>query len=67
VSRKSARPLLKRAPGRRFEEAQAVLACLAGPGRSAAEAAASALAEFVQPRRGLERASQALIRWASDP
>jgi hypothetical protein len=46
-----------------FEEAQAVLACLAGPAGRRPKAAASALAELVN-RRGLERASEALIRWA---
>ena len=47
-----------------FEEAQAVLACLAGLAGRRPKPAASALAELVN-RRGLERASEALIRWAS--
>jgi hypothetical protein len=49
-----------------FEEASAVLACLAGllAGRRP-KAAASALAELVH-RRGLERASEALMRWSQD-
>jgi hypothetical protein len=47
-----------------FEEAQAVLACLAGLAGRRPKAAASALAELVH-RRGLERASEALARWAS--
>jgi hypothetical protein len=47
-----------------FEEAQAVLACLAGLTGRRPKAAASALAELVN-RRGLERASEALMRWAS--
>jgi hypothetical protein len=46
-----------------FEEAQAVLACLAGLSGRRPNAAASALAELVN-RRGLERASQVLFRWA---
>lgn len=46
-----------------FEEAQAVLACLAGLAGRRPNAAAGALAEFVR-RRGLERASETLIRWA---
>ena len=46
-----------------FEEAHAVLACLAGLAGKRPKAAASALAEFVR-RRGLKRASEALIRWA---
>jgi hypothetical protein len=47
-----------------FEEAQAVLACLAGLTGRRPKAAASALAELVN-RRGLERASEVLFRWAS--
>jgi hypothetical protein len=47
-----------------FEEAHAVLACLAGLAGRRPKAAAAALAELVH-RRGLERASEALIRWAS--
>src|SRR5688500_11438572 len=46
-----------------FEEANGVLACLAGLTGRRPKAAASALAEIVH-RRGLERASEALIRWA---
>jgi hypothetical protein len=46
-----------------FEEAHAVLACLAGLGGRRPKAAAAALAELVH-RRGLERASEVLIRWA---
>ena len=45
-----------------FEEAQAVLACLAGLTGRRPKAAASALAELVN-RRGLERASEVLLRW----
>jgi hypothetical protein len=47
-----------------FEEAQAVLACLAGLAGRRPKAAASALAELIH-RRGLERASKLLIRWAA--
>jgi hypothetical protein len=47
-----------------FEEAQAVLACLAGLAGRRPKAAAAAFASLVH-RRGLERASEALIRWAS--
>jgi hypothetical protein len=47
-----------------FEDAQAVLACLAGLTGRQAKAAAAALTEFVGPR-GLERASEVLARWAS--
>jgi hypothetical protein len=47
-----------------FEEAQAVLACLAGLSGRRPKASASALAELVN-RRGLERASEVLFRWAS--
>jgi hypothetical protein len=47
-----------------FEEAHAVLACLAGLTGRRPRAAASALAELVG-RRELERASEVLIRWAS--
>ena len=45
-----------------FEKAHAVLACLAGLAGRRPKAAAAALAELVY-RRGLERASQVLIRW----
>lgn len=48
-----------------FEEAQAVLACLAGLTGRRPKAAASALSELVN-RRGLERASEALVRWTSN-
>ena len=47
-----------------FEEAHAVLACLAGLAGRRPKAAAAALAELVH-RRGLERASDGLSRWAS--
>jgi hypothetical protein len=47
-----------------FEEAHAVLACLAGLTGRRPKAAASALAELAN-RRGLERASEVLFRWAS--
>jgi hypothetical protein len=47
-----------------FEEAHAVLACLAGLAGRRPRAAAAALAELVR-RRGLEGASETLIRWAS--
>jgi hypothetical protein len=47
-----------------FEEAQVVLACLAGLAGRGPKAAAAALAELVH-RRGLERASEALIRWTT--
>ena len=47
-----------------FEEAHAVLACLAGLAGRRPNAAAAVLGELVQ-RRGLERASEALLRWAS--
>ena len=46
-----------------FEEAQAVLACLAGLSGRRPKPAASALAELVH-RHGLERASEVLVRWA---
>jgi len=46
-----------------FEEAHAVLACIADLASRRPKAAASALAELVH-RRGLERASEALNRWA---
>ena len=42
----------------------AVLACVAGLAGRRPKAAAGALAELVR-RRGLERASEVLIRWAS--
>jgi hypothetical protein len=41
-----------------------VLACLAGLAGRRPKAAAAALAELVN-RRGLERASEVLFRWAS--
>ena len=44
-----------------FEEAHAVLACLAGLAGRRSRAAAAALAELVR-RRGLERASEVLMR-----
>ena len=47
-----------------FEEAHAVLACLAGLAGRRPKAAAGALAEIIH-RRGLERASEAVNRWAS--
>jgi hypothetical protein len=47
-----------------FEEAHAVLACLAGLTGRRPKAAAGALAELVH-RRGLERASEALTRWGA--
>ena len=47
-----------------FEEAQVVLACLAGLAGRQPNAAAEVLASLVHRRR-LERASEALIRWAS--
>ena len=47
-----------------FEEAHAALACLAGLAGQRPKAAAAALAELVK-RRGLERAGEALIRWAA--
>jgi hypothetical protein len=47
-----------------FEEAHAVLACLAGLAGRRPKAAAAALASLVH-RRGLERASEALMRWAN--
>ena len=46
-----------------FEEAQAVLACLAGLAGRRPKAAACALAELIN-RRGLERASEVLFRWS---
>jgi hypothetical protein len=46
-----------------FEEAHAVLACLAGLGGRRPQQAAAALAALVR-RRELERASEVLIRWA---
>ena len=45
-----------------FEEAHAVLACLAGLASQRPKAAAGALAELLH-RRGLERARSILIRW----
>ena len=59
-----ARGVLRRPSGRGFEEAHAVLACLAGLAGRRPKAAASALAELVH-RRGLERASEVLFGWAS--
>lgn len=47
-----------------FEEAHAVLACLAGLAGRRPKPAAAALAELVD-RRGLERESEVLIRWGS--
>jgi hypothetical protein len=47
-----------------FEEAHAVLACLAGLAGRRPKPAAIALAQLVH-RQGLERASEVLIRWAS--
>ena len=47
-----------------FEEAHAVLACLAGLAGRRPKPAAAALAELVR-RRGLERAGEVLVRWAS--
>jgi hypothetical protein len=47
-----------------FEEAQAVLACLAGLAGRRPKAAAGALAELVA-RRELSRASEVLLRWAA--
>jgi hypothetical protein len=47
-----------------FEEAQAVLACLAGLAGRRPKAAAAALAGLLG-RRGLERASSVLTRWAA--
>ncbi len=46
-----------------FEEAHAVLACLAGLAGRRPKPAAAALAELVH-RRGLERAGETLLRWA---
>ncbi|MGH3924467.1 MAG: hypothetical protein ACRDTT_16675 [Pseudonocardiaceae bacterium] len=46
-----------------FEEAQAVLACLAGLAGRQPKAAAEALAALVH-RRGLKQAGEALFRWA---
>jgi hypothetical protein len=46
-----------------FEEAHAVLACLAGLAGRRPKAAAHALAELVH-RRGLERAGEVLVSWA---
>ncbi|HEU5448082.1 MAG TPA: hypothetical protein VFW57_03635 [Acidimicrobiia bacterium] len=46
-----------------FEEAQAVLACLAGLAGRRPKAAAAALSGLVR-RRGLERASAVLGSWA---
>ena len=45
-----------------FEEAHAVLACLAGLAGRRPKAAAAALAALVR-RRGLARASEALVSW----
>ena len=47
-----------------FEEAHAVLACLAGLVGRQPKAAAAALAELVG-RRGLERAGKTLAQWAN--
>ena len=46
-----------------FEEAQAVLACLAGLVGASAEAAAEALVALFH-RRGSKQAGEALMRWA---
>jgi hypothetical protein len=46
-----------------FEEAHAVLACLAGLAGQRPKPAAGALSELVR-RRELERASDVLVRWA---
>jgi len=46
-----------------FEEAQAVLACLAGLAGRQPKAAAEALAALVH-RRGSRQAGEALLRWA---
>lgn len=46
-----------------FEEAQVVLACLAGLVGASAEAAAEALAALFH-RRGSKQAGEALLRWA---
>ena len=46
-----------------FEEAQAVLACLAGLAGRQPKAAAEALAALVH-RRGSKQAAEALLRWA---
>ena len=51
-------------PDMGFEEAHAVLACLAGLDGRRPKVAAAALATLVH-RRGLERASEALMRWAN--
>ena len=48
-----------------FEEAHAVLACLAGLTGRRPKATAAALAELIR-RRGLERASEVLMRWAGE-
>jgi hypothetical protein len=47
-----------------FEEAHAVLACLAGLAGGRPKAAAAVLAELVE-RRELRRASEVLIQWAA--
>ncbi|HEX5974758.1 MAG TPA: hypothetical protein VFY57_06325 [Rubrobacteraceae bacterium] len=47
-----------------FEEAHAVLACLAGLAGRRPKAAAAALAALVR-RRGLARASEALVSWGA--
>jgi hypothetical protein len=47
-----------------FEEAAAVLACLAGLAGRRPKPAAAALAELLR-HRGLERASEILARWAA--
>jgi hypothetical protein len=58
-----ARPLLRRGTGRGFEEAQIVLASLAGLAGRQPKAAAEGLAALVH-RRGLKQAGEALLRWA---
>jgi hypothetical protein len=47
-----------------FEEAHAVLACLAGLAGRRPKPAAAALAQLLQ-RRGLDRARDVLVRWGS--
>ena len=47
-----------------FEEAHAVLGCLAGLAGRRPKPVAAALAEIVRGR-GLERASEVLVRWGA--
>jgi hypothetical protein len=47
-----------------FEEVHPVLACLAGLAGTRPKPAAGALAELAR-RRGLERASEVLMKWAA--